>query len=819
MNIQKIGFNPYSYPILQKQTSDYKQQQIQSDYNYNPIAYRDYNISFTGRTPEDFYNQDFNRDNMPSTMKDYLFFDYENRQHIPPEQMMREVFKYIEIADNFADVKSIYPNEELFQNLHENHKNSRKDVLSEIDAARGLSDAPLLKDGSDNFGMYLLRKIYLEGKTLKEISKDFLEKDINDEYKGIITEPVKYSTLDAYGISYPNLAFWKSFISTRDEYKKFFLTLPKNDVIPGVNVPTAKSHSTDAKSAVENPQKPKSHKRRFHIKSHQKKDIAKDIADKKVTDVESVKKIVRKRFGKDDPEASFIVRYMSPIMTVAAHRAHMSEELKAFAEYERNSGKAGDENTMLARFWKRNPKMLEVFSSAVTDTMDMFEDIYGEGGQIAINTNLEQITMQSEKRKIIDFVNPEFLDLLRYTQSIEPERTKRYELHDVLQKQWEEHFAERYGNMTSAPENDIQKPQTKEINEAEFEEKLNKEANKNGAKVYKLHRSDGQYGYITANLDQVLRDQVKSFAKYLPTKYADKYIKSTLEQDFSENFKLTLAVSSFNLRLPPEQQVDFDDERLQTREQHQEESYKLVKFHFDNSISERAARFAMIDTMLSNKDINLTDPETMKMPAYSIYEDMVAEDSSIDEFNSAMLANKKMIDRRYDSYSAPLTTSEVGKVMNVIFDCISNYNSQKTILDNKDVVEIISMMKEVMPIERNYETLNLFFSFLVKEYPFVKSLIFKGQNEDMKNAKFEVIMQLFNESLIAAIEHTPDMMTLFNSNVYDKHREYLSPETRKKFDLAVAQLSLNGRMAFFSDANDIMFKNSLLHFIPDWDKK
>ena len=47
-----------------------------------------------------------------------------------------------------------------------------------------------------------------------------------------------------------------------------------------------------------------------------------------------VEKKVRKRFGKDDPQASFIVKYLSPIMTVAADRAHLSEDLKSFTEAE-----------------------------------------------------------------------------------------------------------------------------------------------------------------------------------------------------------------------------------------------------------------------------------------------------------------------------------------------------------------------------------------------------------------------------------------------------------------------------------------------------
>ena len=790
-----------------------------NSYSYNPVAYRDYNISFGGRTPDDFYAQDFNRDNMPDTMKDYLYDDYEHRQFIPPEQMMKEVYKYLEIADNFDEVKSIYPNENLFRNLHVNNTNSRNSVLAEINIAKELSSTPLFKDGSDDFGMYLLRKIYLEGKTLGEINKDFFEKDINDEYKGFITKPIVYQNLDSFGISYPNNSFWHSFISTREEYKKYFVSLPKISEIPGVNINGHNSSSEKSANTQVHTEESKKPKRRYSIKPHRKREIQKDIIDKKGTDTETVRKIVTKRFGKDDPEASFIVRYMSPIMTIAAERAHMSEELKAFAEYEKEKGKSGDEKTMFARFWKHNPKMLEVFSYAVTDTMDMFEDIYGEGGLIAINTDLEKITPESEKKKIIDFVNPQFLDLLNYTQTIEPERTKKYELHDLIQKQWEEHFNERYANSPVLPdkEENTNTP-NKEVSEAEFEERLKKEAQKNNANVYKLRQSDGNYGYITSNLNEVLRDQVKSLAKYLPTKYAQQYIKSTLAEDFSERYKLTLAVSGFNLNLPEEQQIDFDDEILQSRKEHQDESYKLVKFHFDNAILERAARFAILDTMLLNKDINLVDPEFYNIPVYNIDDRQVADDSSKDEFNSVMQASKKMIDRRYDSYSTSLIGSDVGKVMTAIFNCISNYNPEKTILEDRDTVEIISMMKDAMPIERNFETYKLFFSYLAKQYPFVKSLILKGQNDDMQRAKFEVIMEFFNSSLIAAIQHTPDMMTLFNSEVYNNHRNNLSPQVQNIFDFALTQLSLNGRMAFFTKDYDKFYEKPLLHFTPDWAK-
>ncbi len=95
----------------------------------------------------------------------------------------------------------------------------------------------------------------------------------------------------------------------------------------------------------------------------------------------------------------------------------------------------------------------------------------------------------------------------------------------------------------------------------------------------------------------------------MPTKYAERYVKSTLAQDFSERFKLTLAVSRYNLNLPEDEQIDFDDERIQTREEHKKEGYKFVKFHNENLKAEHAARFALLDTIYSIRDIVINQPE------------------------------------------------------------------------------------------------------------------------------------------------------------------------------------------------------------------
>lgn len=790
-----------------------------------PFAYRDYNISFTGRTPEDFYSQDFNRNNMPRTMRDYLDYDYINRQHIPPEQMMKEVFKYIEIADNFSDVKSIYSNEDLFKNLHENKVNSRKGILSEIKVARELSDVPLLNDGSDDFGMYLLKKIYLEGKTLKEINKDFLENDINDEYKGFITEPVQYSTLEAYGISYPKSAFWHSFINTRDEYKKFFVSLPKNDVIPGVNAGNhgTRTSSVSGSSSDETAEKPR--KRRFSMKPHKKREIQKEIIDKKVTDVEGVKKAVVKRFGKDDPEASFIVRYMSPIMTVAADRAHLSEELKAFAEYEKANGKSGDERTMFARFWKHNPKMLEVFSAAVTDSMDMFEDIYGDGGMIPINTDLEAIKPDSDKKKTIDYVGPEFLELLAYTQDIEPLRSKKYELHDELQKQWDAHFHERYGDPSAPNEesvSDVVIP-SKEDDLQSLEERLRLEAERNNAKVYKIKNANGDTVYVTSNLDEVLNDEIKNYAKYLPTRYAAKYIKATKSQNFSEDFKLSLAarkvIQEFNTQTPDISYdiSEFDNGMILFGDEYDKEYYKILKYHAENYKNERAARFAILDTMLASRDINISDPRLCDIPAYNINESIVdGGNDEIQEYRAAMRNSKNIIDRKYDYYISPPTNSELNKLEATMMNMLAKYDPNMSILPDPTSVELITMLKEILPYNANKEVYKLYMSYILKEHPYSKTLLLKGDSDDMKQAKFEIIMDDLLHILVASMKKMPNIVTIFNDEVYKKHKDNLSSDVKGVIDNSIRQLNFEGVTTFYSPKFAAApYNQSILKFKPE----
>lgn len=757
------------------------------------FAYSDYNITFSGRTPEDFYAQDFNRENMPSTMKRFLDYDYEQRQHIPPEQMMQEVFKYLKVAHNFSDVKSLYPKEELFQNLHQNHQKNKTSVLAEIKMAKEMSDTPLLNDGSDDFGMYLLKKIYLEGKTIKEISKDFYEKDLNDEYKGIITKPINYDTTSAYGIKYPKTEFWQSFIATREEYKKFFLELPKNMVDPNREPikTTQNSHSINSTPKVQH----KPTQRKFKLQRYKKEQLTNDIKNSKGTP-EVITNKIRKRFAKDDPEASFIIKYMSPIMTVAADRVHLSEELKLFNEIEKEKGKSSNDEYMFERFWKANPKILDAYAKAIPDTIELFEETYGSGGLLPINKDLEIITKDTENQKIIDNISPEFYDLLQYTQEIEPKRQEKYNKHNEMQKQWEEYFNEKYGNQeietdTSQKPEDLtpaEIPTTPENIDEDLEEELKgvkalhpkfstdllkETAEQYNAEVFSLKGTNGENIIITGNLDEIFRDYIDKDIKIYPTQFGNQYKRYMLSNpNIDRKFKLSLASLNFAHLI--------DDDRVMTPDEVENEIIKLnYQYSMEHYTETLCAQSAMADT------IALTLKNQTPLNVYELDIDdynNLPKNKDSEKFLNILKTHKKELDELYKQYTTPLSKSETNKIGLALLDELSKFNGQNSSL-NPDDVETLLMLKEMtnqVKFEKKYlrETLDL----ILPEFRYARSILNKNLPPEVKRKKFEQIMGSILESLLSPeFSNTPYLTTILNKELLEKHRPNLSNSRYNKY--------------------------------------
>lgn len=773
----------YANSPIQKQQSDLKS-----------FAYQDFNINFTGRTPENFYEQEFNKQNMPESMKEYLDFDYETRKHIPPEQMMNEVFKYIELADKLEDVKEIYPNEKLFKSLHENHQQNRTTILGEIKMAKEMSNEPLLKDGSDDLGLYILKKIYLNGKTVKEINKDFYDKDMNEAYKGIITRPIDSKTTAAYGIQYPKTPFWNSFIATREEYKKFFVALPKNSTNPAVRI----KHEENAtktpiqKQANNEPIKAKPRVRKYKIKDYQKKQLTNDIKDTK-GDIQEVEKKIRKRFAKDDPEASFIIKYLSPIMAVAADRVHLSQEMKDFCEAEKINGKSADNEYMFTRFWKKNPHILDYYAQSITDTIDMFEDLYGEGGFIPINKDLEIVNPDSKNQTIIDRVSPEFLELLDYTQTIAPEREKEYQKHNEQQKLWDEYFINKYGIPQEEPTTSIET--TQQISKPEKPQNIEQPT--------KIETQQ----LTSAEIQKQFMNTIRRKAEIYPDIYAEKYLNFIQKnREIDNEYKLAYLYYLGNSKT--------NNSKL-TREEFYDKFYNIEeKFIGENEANSIIAKCAIIDTFSKNKykDARLYSANTYDLPNI---------DKSEKVFLPFIKQHKTELNRLYMAYQKPLKPSEKEQVIDEMMHLIEIYKRpEETVEDSNSTV--LEMMHDAYknPLRKRYIR-----EFLKKatenNVPQLKLLTKRDSNftEEEQIGRFENVFLPINADLI--INSGLLLLVMVGKENFQQHVNKLNDEI--KMHLIKQELRMTSQQKEFYEItlNDVKNNPKLIDkfsFI-DIDKK
>lgn len=725
LKITQIDYRPY---INSKKQND----NIQQETITNPViqnGYKDFNINFRGRTPENFYAQEFNVKNMPETMKSYLNEDYETRKYLPPEQVMNQSFKYLNVIDNFSDVKSTYPDETLFENLHEANLKGRTGILSDIKIAKEMSDTPLLKDGSDNFGMYLLKKIFLEGKTIKEINKDFYEKDLATEYKGAVTQPITYGTTSAYGIKYPKTDFWNSFIATRDEYKKFIVDLPKqnkNDLKKELAAKFGTSRNTTQTTSVRNgaEKTEKTPRRKYSIKKYQRDQIKKDIKDAKA-DVNKVEKSIRKHFTQNDPEASFIVKYLSPIMTIAADRVHLSEEEKDFAEMLKNQGKKVE--NLFGQFWKAKPELLDYYSTMITDTIDLFEETYEEGGAIPINSEYQVITDKVKNQKPIDFVSPRFLELLDHVQTIVPNRMAKYAKHDELQKEWEEHFRTKYGEV----QQETVIPQ--ETSKTNMIDQLEVEAEKNNGKVYTLRDVDGEDIKIVANLDETFSDYIRSLNRGMPSSYVNASISKALKNPLvTEDAKLSFSVLKLLDRL--------DDDRILGKT----ERDCIINVLQSDIVGETcAASMAMADVYSGFSE----HPER-------IYRNLQEKNQTVDtqELSKMILLHggkqevNAELNRLYSLYRKPLSDAEKLKISNIIVDYLRNFDvkfaesTSSVLCLEQDFIKTLCDIKKMCSDDKSLrKKLKNKIVTSLKDINFARTLLQKSRNAEQYNAKCELI--------------------------------------------------------------------------------
>ncbi len=328
-------------------------------FNY-PKNYRPYFGARLNRTPENFYEQDFNIQNMPATVKELLLKDLENKKKRPME-LQREAFADLELCWNIKDVMDVFPNEPLMQNL-ETLETIRPThgYLCDL-RILGAKNNTVLKSGED-LTVYLLKKIYLQGKDLAEINEDF-KKDVKEDY--LDEEHYKngyflYTTLNALGVKFPDNAYWHSLQATRLD----------KEYIPSTRTfdPTK-----ERKTRVYTP-------REITPEERQKRSERMVLKWADMSPVQRANMLEKMRLGQIEKNGIFF-DYMSPIMILAAEKAKLSDKLIEFfrkdadIEYPADLSNLNDKQSRkLKKFWDKNPYLKKQFSNAIIESMKLFEE-------------------------------------------------------------------------------------------------------------------------------------------------------------------------------------------------------------------------------------------------------------------------------------------------------------------------------------------------------------------------------------------------------------------------------------------------------------
>ncbi|MBE7709495.1 MAG: hypothetical protein E7Z93_03495 [Cyanobacteria bacterium SIG32] len=232
MNIQPINslyrLNS-SKQVLKK--DDFQQQNYSSNPNFMLLnKFNDHLISFEARVDkglERFYEA--NKDRMPIPVSRYIN-SLEDKSRLTPLEAQRRVFIALESAKTIDDIKAAFPNEELFEDLKTPQETrATRGILRLIKEDQELLemlDSGILKDNQD-FTVYLVKKVFLEAKTIDEINED-LKNDLNEDLKAEFTfknkgkdtdsQYIYTSTLQSLGIKTPSREYQHSLRYTRDGY-------------------------------------------------------------------------------------------------------------------------------------------------------------------------------------------------------------------------------------------------------------------------------------------------------------------------------------------------------------------------------------------------------------------------------------------------------------------------------------------------------------------------------------------------------------------------------------------------------------------------
>lgn len=649
----KVQFTPQLFqnkPFSQSKPQIKTKEENQNSYSYNPIAYKDFNVSFGARlfrTPENFYEQDFNEQNMPDTLHKYIYEspDSDFRKTIPPAQAMKEVFGKINYAKDLDAVKKMFPDEPLFKNLTSTpNKKSREGLLGIINLMKNdpsYEGKTLFKNGNNDLGMYILKKIYVEGKTLKEINKDF-SKDVSVYFKSYEIKPQDYN---AFGIRFPNNSFWHSFIVTREDFPYVYIPRgPQSEESQGAH--SGKTSNIVSRKPIQ--------KNKFEDVKNWEVDKLADALIKGNGSQEETEKQMKKRGLPNKETMNFVAQYMGEINSVVLEKLHISDDMKDYFENYKDLSK-----TQREKFdeYMKNPYINELRSEVMSATIRFFFDVYGVDGN-----------------------NEEFQDLLEYARNIKPNRIARNEEHNRLQAEYEAAL----GIFSEEPEEIIETIEPKE----EIKETQNVDLGVEGKDYFVMNGKDGSTIKVIGTAENMLTHALIPTIRLTPLPYAEKIVKYTQEHELNtEAFRFGLFARNTDAPIVP-------DERFMAPEESHELAEQIYYELVDKDLAEEmASQQAILDLLLQHTE-NVS-PKIFRLTTFglnTLYNKLQDGEKVI------MQEKRPVINQKFKEYKKPLTPNEKNKVILEMLQLVRNYDRKNSIINEGSRLSGFENLMEAMKI-------------------------------------------------------------------------------------------------------------------------
>lgn len=336
---------------------------ISHGFNY-PKGFVPYFGERLNRTPENFYEQEFNKKGMPYTLKKHLESNYEVNKLKRPMDLNKEAFADLELCESIEDVKEMFPDEPLFANLKTLETiRPKQGYLRDLRMVETKNNE-VLSSGED-LTVYLLKKVFLEGKDIEEINQDF-EKDMKPELK--VENATKegayflHSTLRSLGVHLPDKSYWTSLQATRldKEYIPTTRTLTK---------PRKKPVFTKPRVSKPLNLSPEERQRRSEMMINRWIEMS---------PAQRLNQLAKMQEGQQN---SIFYKYNEAIMLIATEKANFTDKMYHFFREKANGVEYPDDvnnannkqlKTMKA-FWAANPRLKRSFSYLIGATIREFD--------------------------------------------------------------------------------------------------------------------------------------------------------------------------------------------------------------------------------------------------------------------------------------------------------------------------------------------------------------------------------------------------------------------------------------------------------------